>query len=400
MCCVAPGGKKLRRKASWLEGGYLMWLKCACGQCVVTILVVGSQVSLWSGRGRMYRFLFCVEQQPNSGPGRLIIEVSWSHTIRHARALGLVRRSCQLVAEAAYAAHNKQKRRTSVLSAEFEPAISAMKPLPPGWARKFSLMRTKSYNTRWCRCCGLQTARCIIWITDVTDSVWTDSLFTRYEVLKAVLLLMFHVFWDVQEVLECLVLKMKALRSSLEPLSCNVAPNSVISLWRCQMLMTEHLTNVVRTRTNFWISFYWIKSQGENAAPYFVSLCVATVERNTLVSLWTYCIYQWTRRNVKEDLFLQLSTLFCPIIPSMFGVHIQSYRLCLSESKHKTKKCGYFRGHFQFFFTKLCTLCWTLEKILGQKRDKVTEEWRNLHNEELFDLYCSPNIILVIKSRR
>ena len=34
------------------------------------------------------------------------------------------------------------------------------------------------------------------------------------------------------------------------------------------------------------------------------------------------------------------------------------------------------------------------------KRDEVTGEWRKLHNEELNDLFCSPNIVRVIKSRR
>jgi hypothetical protein len=41
-----------------------------------------------------------------------------------------------------------------------------------------------------------------------------------------------------------------------------------------------------------------------------------------------------------------------------------------------------------------------LRRIFGPKRDEVTEEWRRLRNEELHELYSSPNIIRVIKSRR
>jgi len=41
-----------------------------------------------------------------------------------------------------------------------------------------------------------------------------------------------------------------------------------------------------------------------------------------------------------------------------------------------------------------------LKRIFGPKRDEVTGEWRKLHNEELNDLYPSPNIVQVIKSRK
>jgi len=40
-----------------------------------------------------------------------------------------------------------------------------------------------------------------------------------------------------------------------------------------------------------------------------------------------------------------------------------------------------------------------LRRIFGPKRDEVRKQWRKLHNEELNDLYSSPNIVRVIKSR-
>jgi hypothetical protein len=41
-----------------------------------------------------------------------------------------------------------------------------------------------------------------------------------------------------------------------------------------------------------------------------------------------------------------------------------------------------------------------LWRIFGPKRDEVTGEWKKLHNKELRDLYSSPSIIRIIKSRR
>ena len=40
-----------------------------------------------------------------------------------------------------------------------------------------------------------------------------------------------------------------------------------------------------------------------------------------------------------------------------------------------------------------------LRRIFGPRRDEVTGEWRRLHNEELNDLYSSPNVVRVIKSK-
>jgi hypothetical protein len=41
-----------------------------------------------------------------------------------------------------------------------------------------------------------------------------------------------------------------------------------------------------------------------------------------------------------------------------------------------------------------------LRRVFGPKRDEVTGEWRKLHKEVLHDLYSSPSIIRIIKSRR
>jgi len=44
--------------------------------------------------------------------------------------------------------------------------------------------------------------------------------------------------------------------------------------------------------------------------------------------------------------------------------------------------------------------CFIIIVCNGRRRDEVTGEWRRLHNEELNELYSSPNIVRVIKSRR
>jgi hypothetical protein len=41
-----------------------------------------------------------------------------------------------------------------------------------------------------------------------------------------------------------------------------------------------------------------------------------------------------------------------------------------------------------------------LRRVFGPKRDEMTGEWRKLYNEELNDLYSSPNIVPVVKLRR
>jgi hypothetical protein len=62
-------------------------------------------------------------------------------------------------------------------------------------------------------------------------------------------------------------------------------------------------------------------------------------------------------------------------------------------------------SHLDIYKTCICTTLrvfenWVLSRIFGHKRDEVIGEWRKPHNEELHDLYSSPTIERVIKSRR
>jgi hypothetical protein len=56
--------------------------------------------------------------------------------------------------------------------------------------------------------------------------------------------------------------------------------------------------------------------------------------------------------------------------------------------------------HSLSFSLEPCLLNRVLRRIFGPKRDEVTGGWRELHNEDLHDLYSSPSIIRIIKSRR
>ena len=111
------------------------------------------------------------------------------------------------------------------------------------------------------------------------------------------------------------------------------------------------------------------------------------------ISSMTHCSYYWTELYKQE---------------SYDGFWYSSER-CVQKFSWQDRKlyCLLFcmgvklgRSHWEGNFGWGClrTGCWV--EYSGLKRDEVIEEWRKLHNDELNDLYCSPNIVWVIKWRR
>jgi hypothetical protein len=83
-------------------------------------------------------------------------------------------------------------------------------------------------------------------------------------------------------------------------------------------------------------------------------------------------------RNVKVEIY---KTIFLPAV--LYGC--ETWSLTLREEH--TSRLRVFENR-------------VMRRIFGPKRDEVTDEWRKLHNDELHNLYSSPDIIRQVKSRR
>jgi hypothetical protein len=107
----------------------------------------------------------------------------------------------------------------------------------------------------------------------------------------------------------------------------------------------------------------------------------------------------------------------------LYRPNFRQHDQCYSDSRPQCSKAGGTKGilskksriYLQIYRTIILSVVvvyvcetWSLKLreerrlrvlwgIFGLKRDEMTWKWRKLHNEELNDLYCSPNIFRVIK---
>jgi hypothetical protein len=86
-------------------------------------------------------------------------------------------------------------------------------------------------------------------------------------------------------------------------------------------------------------------------------------------------VFQFALKNIKIEIYTII------VLPVCMGVKLG--RLTLREERR-----------LRMFENRV------LRRIFGSTRDEVTGEWRKLHNEELHNLYLSPNIVRLIKSRK
>ena len=106
-----------------------------------------------------------------------------------------------------------------------------------------------------------------------------------------------------------------------------------------------------------------------------------------MILMFIYPIYNQNWRNINTIyiyiyIYIYISKIYRTIILPVLMYGCETWSLTLREERR-----------LRVFENRVL-------RVFGPRRDEVTGEWRNLHNEELSDMYSLPNIVRVVKSRR